>query len=37
MKIIVLYCTTGHRSQSAQKILENMGYINVYNVYEGIQ
>lgn len=35
-EIIILYCSTGHRSQNAQKILENMGYINVYNVYEGI-
>lgn len=33
---IILYCSTGHRSQKAQKILENMGYTNVYNVYEGI-
>lgn len=35
-ELIVLYCSTGHRSQSAQHILENMGYMNVYNVYEGI-
>lgn len=35
-KIIVLYCSTGHRSQNAQKILERLGYTNVYNVYEGI-
>ena len=35
-EIIILYCSTGHRSQSAQEILENMGYVNVYNVYEGI-
>ena len=35
-KILVLYCSTGHRSQRSQKILENMGYTNVYNVYEGI-
>ena len=34
--VIILYCSTGHRSQKAQKILENMGYKNVYNVYEGI-
>lgn len=33
---IILYCSTGHRSQKAQKILENIGYTNVYNVYEGI-
>lgn len=35
-KTIVLYCSTGHRSQNAQKILESLGYTNVYNVYEGI-
>ena len=35
-ELIVVYCTTGHRSQKAQQILENMGYTNVYNVYEGI-
>lgn len=35
-ELIVLYCSTGHRSQRAQQMLENMGYTNVYNVYEGI-
>lgn len=35
-QLIVVYCSTGHRSQKAQQILENMGYTNVYNVYEGI-
>ena len=35
-ELIVVYCSTGHRSQKVQKILENMGYINIYNVYEGI-
>ncbi len=35
-EIIVLYCSTGHRSQNSQKILEKLGYTNVYNVYEGI-
>lgn len=35
-ELIVVYCTTGHRSQNSQKTLENMGYTNVYNVYEGI-
>lgn len=34
--LIVVYCSTGHRSQKAQQILEELGYINVYNVYEGI-
>ncbi len=35
-EIIVVYCSTGHRSQRVQQILEKMGYVNVYNVYEGI-
>ena len=35
-QLIVVYCSTGHRSQEAQRILENMGYSNVYNVYEGV-
>lgn len=35
-ELIVVYCSTGHRSQRAQQMLENMGYTNVYNVYEGI-
>ena len=35
-QLIVVYCSTGHRSQEAQRILENMGYNNVYNVYEGV-
>lgn len=35
-EIIVVYCSTGHRSQNCQRILENLGYTNVYNVYNGI-
>ena len=35
-ELIVVYCSTGHRSQRAQQMLENMRYTNVYNVYEGI-
>mgnify|MGYP004531782773 CR=1 FL=1 len=35
-QLIVVYCSTGHRSQEAQRILENMGYTNVYNIYEGV-
>ena len=35
-QLIVVYCSTGHRSQEAQRILENVGYTNVYNVYEGV-
>ena len=35
-ELIVVYCTTGHRSQNSQKVLESLGYTNVYNLYEGI-
>ena len=35
-ELIVVYCSTGHRSQKAQQTLEGLGYKNVYNVYEGI-
>ncbi len=35
--LIILYCSTGHRSQKSQQILENIGYTNVYNVYGGIE
>lgn len=35
-ELVVLYCSTGHRSQRCQKILENIGYTNVYNIYDGI-
>lgn len=35
-ELIVLYCSTGHRSKRAQIKLEKLGYTNVYNLYEGI-
>lgn len=35
-QLIVVYCSTGHRSQKVQQILKDMSYSNVYNVYEGI-
>ncbi len=31
----ILYCDSGTRSKKAQKILEKIGYTNVYNLYEG--
>ena len=31
----ILYCDSGARSKKAQKILEKIGYTNVYNLYEG--
>lgn len=34
--IIILYCSTGHRSQEAKEILKGLGYENVYNLKDGI-
>ena len=34
---IIVYCSTGHRSKEAKKILENLGYEEVYNLSNGIQ
>ena len=34
-KNIVVYCSSGGRSKRAQKILNTLGYKNVYNIYEG--
>lgn len=33
-QIIIVYCSTGHRSQKAQKKLKNLGYKMVYNLCE---
>ena len=33
---IILYCQSGTRSIQAYKILENMGYTNLYNLDGGI-
>ena len=34
---IVVYCSTGHRSKRTQKLLEKMGYSQVYNLENGWQ
>lgn len=36
-QIIIVYCSTGHRSQKAQKILQRLGYQQVYNLYNGLE
>jgi len=36
-KDIVVYCSSGTRSKKAQEELQNMGYIKVYNLYNGYQ
>ena len=34
-KPIIVYCSTGHRSKRAQKLLEQMGYREIYNLENG--
>lgn len=34
--LIILYCSSGNRSKEAKKILENLGYQEVYNLKGGI-
>ena len=33
---IIAYCSSGNRSREAKKILENIGYKNVYNLSGGL-
>ena len=35
-KTIILYCQSGIRSEKAYKILEKMGYTNLYNLEGGL-
>ena len=34
---IIVYCSTGKRSKKAQEELTKMGYMKVYNLYNGYQ
>ena len=34
-KTIIVYCSSGGRTKKAQKLLNKLGYQNVYNLYEG--
>lgn len=34
---IIVYCSTGHRSQKAQKMLQKLGYKKVYNLCNGLE
>lgn len=34
---IIVYCGTGIRSKNAQKCLQRLGYVNVYNLYKGTE
>ena len=35
--VIVLYCSGGYKSRLAYKKLKKMGYVNVYNLYGGLE
>ena len=37
IKRIVVYCSTGHRSERAQKILKKLGYEKVFNLCKGLE
>lgn len=34
---IIVYCSTGHRGQKAQEILQRYGYQKVYNLCNGLE
>ena len=34
---IIVYCSTGHRSEKAQKLLKKLGYEKVYNLCNGLE
>jgi len=36
-QVIIVYCGTGIRSKNAQRLLQRMGYVNVYNLYKGTE
>lgn len=36
-EVIITYCGSGTRSKKAQRILQRLGYNNVYNLYKGTQ
>lgn len=36
-QVIIVYCSTGIRSKKAQKILQKMGYSEVYNLKDGTE
>ncbi len=34
---IIVYCSSGHRSKKAQKLLQKLGYQKVYNLCQGLE
>lgn len=37
LQIIIVYCSTGHRGIRAQKLLQKLGYKQVYNLQNGLE
>ena len=37
LQTIIVYCSTGHRGQKAQRILQRLGYQKVYNLCHGLE
>ena len=37
LQTIIVYCSTGHRGQKAQDILQRLGYQKVYNLRKGLE
>ncbi len=37
LSTIILYCSTGHRSEISKKILDELGYKNVFCLEDGIE
>lgn len=35
-QLIIVYCSSGIRSKKAQRILWQMGYTQIYNLYQGL-
>ncbi len=36
-QVIIVYCSTGHRSKKAQTVLSALGYEKVYNLCHGLE
>lgn len=34
--VIIIYCSSGHRSKRAKDLLEKLGYSNIYNLKNGL-
>ncbi len=36
-QVMIVYCSTGHRGIKAQKLLQRLGYKEVYNLQNGLE